>query len=48
MEIVTSLDEESKSLEKQKLGETCMCMASDLLDEENKELGFTNTWIVLW
>jgi hypothetical protein len=36
MEIVTSLDEESKSLE------------SDLLDEENKELGFTNTWIVSW
>ncbi len=27
---------------------TCMCMASDLLDEENKELGFKNTWIVSW
>jgi hypothetical protein len=22
-------------------------MESDLLDEENKELGFTNTWILL-
>jgi len=27
---------------------TCMCMENDLLDEENKELGFTITWIVSW